>query len=290
MIYDTFLFTRDDKKDYGFRIKPDYVSNDLYKKAGPIIDLIRYTDDNAFLSGLIFFFRFDGVSYISRIFHTGSIDGFGRPIFSFEGLAINDVSKRVLLDIPNVIKYIESHSESLRVKYYSEESNSISAQVEIDSDINVLLTKDNADDGNDCNYTSYDNFLHNISQYVYDYNIVYGKGAMNIKQYLTKSFQTMAVCDVTSDIARTNKSIKAEYTVIGNDISEVAGRENAGRENVKSVDIKIVKTKKGFGYSFVLDDKLNDNIEPFDEKEKINIAELKQKKDKLNLYLLLTGR
>lgn len=285
MIYDTFLFTRDED-DYGWRQKPEYLPKDLYKKCRTIINLrekFPEWEEEKWKRNL-FGICVDGYPVIGRVIATNAEDPFGRPIFSFEGITVEKIIKRYILDIANVIYFFSSQKESFRDLYVD---GKLESKVHVEDKFNPLDFPNHTEEKQEEEDGAFRKLLLDSGNYDLDYSFLYGEDAGQLFSFIGKEYSLKRVYDT-----------KAQYSNEDTDEDMLIRVEpvEMKEENSEKADLylEILEIKKNvYGYRWVMKTKdlsvsMKTKIKRI--KKETDIGVLSEEAGMLREYLFLTGK
>lgn len=286
MEYDIFLFTRDEK-DYGWRIKPDYLQNDLYKYCKSIIELrhsVKNKEDKEW-EKIWFAFMFDDVPILARIITTDAVDPVGRPIFSFEGVTLEKKTKKNVMDIPNILSYLCQKIGTFRNDYVN---GMLEKRIEIPTIFNPLEENQNIIYGmSETENNQFKRLLIDVGNYEGDYSFVFGWEVEQIYHHISQKYNIRYCYDTSQfcDINKYQENNKFDIPIVK--------CENVFSLQRGKLCIQFINNKKNAGYKWILVDRMSDSVcGTSDVKEFfrcVKIEELSKEKECIETFLSLTG-
>lgn len=286
MRYHMFLYTRDKNRDYGWRMKAEYLPDDTYERYANMTKLIREYQNwpDEIWRKLLFFVRFGEVGMILRVIPAMETDNFGREIFSFEGLSFHGVTPRRILDIPNVIQFLYKDDSSFREKYYS---GLREADVDIQPGMNPLEDWETfVVTPEELNHAMFRKLVFDVSDFRVGYSLIFGAKA-RAAEYMGKKIGGLeATYDLEAE--KEDVSVMPERPLTYCELAPASNERHSGE-----LCISFIKTKRGYGYSWQINDirtqnpEIRSGIQEF--RSQIHFGKLFGEEKKIKTYMMRIG-
>lgn len=194
MKYNYFLFTADKSRDYSWRKSSKCIENKISMILYNMFDVNKRLSDittKEIFKDIYIGFPINGGYIIGRVVLDIGRDSVNRPMHSFEGLAIDKVTRRTILDIPNVLMFLKNMEKPIWDSYLND---NLADDVQVPSLINPL----SKEDFENITEIQMKNLVSDLHYSDKNFGFVYGPYADIVYQYLKEPYGINKYYDTNS--------------------------------------------------------------------------------------------